>query len=278
MTATAPLLAQHHPADQHTERTRATWIAGDFGRIATSYARGAREFIARLRLRPGERVLDVACGTGNLAVPAARRGAFVNGIDLAPNLIAQARRRARAAGVAVAFDVGDAEGMPYASGSFATVVTMFGAMFAPRPERAAAELVRVTRPGGRIAMASWTPNGFIGEMFRTVARFVPPPAGLPSPLLWGAESAVRELLGAQAVSLAFERRLITFEFPFSPPEVVDVFQLSYGPMVRAFATLEISRRHELGRALDRLWTEHNEATDGTTRVQSEYLEAIAVVR
>jgi SAM-dependent methyltransferase len=263
--------------DPLTERARATWTAGDFGRIATGYERGASEFIARLRLRPGERVLDVACGTGNLALPAARAGALVTGIDLAPNLVAQARAHAAREGLPADFDVGDAEGMPYADGSFATVVTMFGAMFAPRPERAAAELLRVTRPGGRIAMASWTPTGFIGEMFKTTARFVPPPADVASPLLWGTEAAVRERLGPAVASLAFERRLITFDFPFSAPEVVDTFQLWYGPTVRAFAALEVTRRLELRRALDRLWTEHNEATDGTTRVRSEYLQAIAIV-
>ena len=277
MPATASASPQDRTTDPHTERTRATWTAGDFGRIATSYARGAGEFIARLRIKPGERVLDVACGTGNLALPAARSGALVTGIDLAPNLIDQARALAAGEGLPVAFDVGDAERMPYKDGSFATVVTMFGAMFAPRPDRAAAELLRVTRSGGRIAMASWTPTGFVGRMLKTTVRFVPPPAGVPSPLLWGTESAVRERLGAGVVSLAFERRLITFEFPFSPSAVVDCFQLWYGPTVRAFAAMDPSRRHELRRALDRLWTEHNEASDGTTQVRSEYLEAVAIV-
>jgi SAM-dependent methyltransferase len=277
MTGTAQANDSDRATDPHTERTRATWTAGDFGRIATSYARGAGEFIARLRLKPGEHVLDVACGTGNLALPAARSGALVTGIDIAPNLIDQARALAASESLPIAFDVGDAERMPYEGGSFATVVTMFGAMFAPHPDRAAAELLRVTRPGGRIAMASWTPTGFIGEMLKTTVRFVPAPAGVPWPLLWGTEPVVRERLGAEVASLAFERRLITFEFPFSPPEVVDCFQLWYGPTVRAFAALEPSRRLELRRELDRLWTEHNEATDGTTRVRSEYLEAIAVV-
>jgi ubiquinone/menaquinone biosynthesis C-methylase UbiE len=277
MTATDPSPTLDRATDPLTERTRATWTAGDFGRIATSYARGADDFIARPRLNPGEQVLDVACGTGNLALPAARTGALVTGIDIAPNLIAQARANATRQGLPAAFDVGDAEDMPYEDRSFATVVTMFGAMFTPRPERAAAELLRVTRPGGRIAMASWTPTGFIGEMFKTVGRFVPPPAGVPSPLLWGSEQVVRERLGAEVTSLAFERRLITFEFPFSPSDVVDCFHLYYGPTVRAFAALEPSRRDELRRALDQSWTEHNEATDGTTRVRSEYLEAIAVV-
>jgi ubiquinone/menaquinone biosynthesis C-methylase UbiE len=277
MTATPSAPIAHGSTDPLTERTFATWTAGDFGRIATSYARGAGEFIARLQLKPGEKVLDVACGTGNLTLPAARAGALVTGIDIAPNLVTQARALAASEGLPATFDVGDAERMPYADASFATVVTMFGVMFAPRPERAAAELLRVTRPGGRIAMASWTPTGFIGQMFKATAGFVPPPAGLASPLLWGTETAVRERLGAKATSVAFERRLITFEFPFTPTEVVDAFQLWYGPTVRAFAGLDDTNRRALRQALERLWAEHNEATDGTTRVRSEYLEAIAVV-
>src|SRR5882724_4127648 len=144
--------------DPLTARARAVWTAGDFLPIARSFAPGAEEFIARLALRPGETVLDVACGTGNLAIPAARAGARVSGIDIAPNLIAEARLEARSAGLGIAFEVGDAEALPYDDGRFDTTVTMFGAMFAFRPERAATELLRVTRSGGRVAMANWTPE------------------------------------------------------------------------------------------------------------------------
>jgi ubiquinone/menaquinone biosynthesis C-methylase UbiE len=172
-------------ADPLTERVRATWTSGDFGRIAKGYEQGAAEFIARLGLTPGERVLDVACGTGNLSLPAARTGALVTGIDIAPNLIAQADENAARERLPISFEVGDAERLPYAAGAFATVVTMFGAMFAARPGQAAAELLRVTRRGGRIAMASWTPTGFIGDMLRATVRHVPAPPGIPSPLLWG---------------------------------------------------------------------------------------------
>jgi SAM-dependent methyltransferase len=263
--------------DPLTERVRATWTAGDFGRIARSYQRGAADFVARLKLRPAETVLDVACGSGNLALPAGRTGALVTGIDIAPNLIDQARANAAGEGLAIAFEVGDAEAMPFADASFATVITMFGAMFAGRPERAAAELLRVTRPGGRIAMASWTPTGFIGEMFTTTARFVPPPAGVPSPLLWGSEEAVRERLGRGTAALAVARRQITFDFPVGPAEVVEDFRRWYGPTLRAFAALDAGRQAELRRDLERLWAGRNEAEDGTTRVQSEYLEVIATV-
>jgi SAM-dependent methyltransferase len=265
-------------ADPLTERVRATWTAGDFGRIAKGYERGAGEFIARLGLEPGETVLDVACGTGNLALPAARLGASVTGIDIAANLIAQGKARAASEGVFIAFETGDAERLPYANGAFETVVTMFGAMFAARPERSAAELLRVTRSGGRIAMANWTPTGFIGEMLRTTVKYVPPPAGLPSPLQWGVEDQVRSRLGSGTSSIKFARRLITFEYPFEPQEVVSQFRLWYGPTLRAFAALDEPARDSLRRDLEDLWSEHNRAADGTTCVQSEYLEVIAVVK
>jgi SAM-dependent methyltransferase len=263
--------------DPLTERARDTWTAGDFGRIAAGYVRGAGEFIARLELGAGDRVLDVACGTGNLAIPAARTGAHVTGIDLASNLVAQAKARAAAESVAIAFDVGNAEQLPYANVSYDTCVTMFGAMFAARPHRAAAELLRVTKSGGRIAMANWTPTGFIGQMLKATAAYAPPPAGAVSPLLWGTEDAVRERLGVGCRSLTLTRRVISFEYPFSPEQVVTEFRLWYGPTLRAFASLDESGRDALRRDLERLWSEHNRADDGTTRVESEYLEVVGVV-
>lgn len=264
--------------DPLTERVRATWISGDFGRIARGYERGAAEFIARLGLTSTEHVLDVACGTGNLTLPAARAGASVTGIDIAPNLVAQAQTRAAEEGLSITLDVGDAEALPYESDDFDAVVTMFGAMFAARPERAASELLRVTRPGGTIAMANWTPTGFVGEMFKTTARFVPPPAGVPSPLLWGSEEQIQSRLGSGCHSITFCRRLITFEYPFGPADVVDLFRLWYGPTVRTFAALGASDQAALQAALESLWSEHNRADDGTTRVQSEYLEVVAIVK
>jgi SAM-dependent methyltransferase len=264
--------------DPLTQRVQATWTAGDFGRIAKGYERGAAQFIVQLGLEPGEAVLDVACGTGNLSLPAARAGASVTGIDIAPNLIAQAVKNAENEGLRIAFEVGDAEQLPYPDGAFQTVVTMFGAMFAARPERASVELLRATRAGGRIAMANWTPTGFVGEMLKTTVRFAPPPADVPSPLLWGTEEAVRERLGAGTKLLSFARRLITFEYPLGPAEVVDYFRLWYGPTLRAFGTLDETRREGLRSELERLWTDHNLATDGTTRVVSEYLEVMAIVK
>lgn len=263
--------------DALTERTRATWTSGDFGRIAKTYLSGASEFVTRLDLRPGETVLDVACGTGNVALPAARTGALVSAIDIAPNLLAQAQMAAVRERLPISFDIGNAEALPYTAASFQTVVTMFGAMFAPRPDRAAAELLRVTRPGGRIVMANWTPAGFIGEMLRVTTRYAPAPANTASPLLWGTEDAVRSRLEAGTTSLTFARRLMTFEFPFGPEQVVNEFRLWYGPTLRAFALLDEPNRDALRRDLETLWSENNRAKDGTTRVQSEFLEVIAVV-
>ena len=259
-------------------RVRATWTSGNFGRIARGYELGAAQFITRLGLEPGERVLDVATGTGNLAIPAARTGALVTGVDIAPNLVTQAKARAASEGLAMRLDVGDAEALPYADGEFDTAVSMFGLMFAARPERAASELLRVVRPGGRIAMANWTPTSFIGEMLRTTARYAPPAAGVPSPLLWGTEQCVRERLGDGLSALTLTRRIITFEFALDPKAVVNEFIQWYGPTLRAFASLDETAKAGLRRELETLWTDHNRATDGTTRVQSEYLEVMGVVK
>jgi SAM-dependent methyltransferase len=257
-------------------RLRATWIAGDFGEIAKSYASGAEEFIEKLNLKPGMKVLDVACGTGNLALPAARAGAIVTGVDIAPNLVEQARENAKREGLKIQFDEGDAEALPYDDASFDAVVTMFGAMFAPRPELVAAELKRVCRPGGFIAMANWTPTGFIGQMFKIMSSRVPPPAGMPSPVLWGKEETVRERFGEGISKLETRPQTVTFEFPFSPAEAVETFRTYYGPTNKAFGTLDENTQAALRRDLEQLWTEHNRATDGTTAVPSEYLEVIAI--
>ena len=173
-------------------RQKATWESGDFGKIARTIEHVAEEFMERQPLQPGAHVLDVACGTGNLAVLAARRGCVVSGLDIATNLIDQARTRAAAEGLVADFREGDAEALPFADCQFDLVVSMFGVMFTPRPNVATAELLRVTRPGGRIALANWTPEGFIGKMFNVFkAHLPPPPAGVPSPMSWGNETTVR---------------------------------------------------------------------------------------
>lgn len=257
-------------------KLRDTWMAGDFGEIAKSYAKGAEEFVQGLNLKPGMRVLDVACGTGNLALPAARLGAVVTGVDIASNLLEQARATAKREGLTAQFDEGDAENLPYEDASFDAVITMFGAMFAPRPELVAAELKRVCRPGGFIAMANWTPTGFIGQMFKIVASHVPPPPNMPSPILWGVEDVVRERLGQGVSSLQTSRQTIRFIYPFGPEQSVDYFRLYYGPAQKAFGALDETAQNALRRDMEQHWTKYNEATDGTTDVPSEYLKVIAV--
>ena len=259
-------------------RLRATWIAGDFGQIAKSLESGAVDFINRLNLQTGMRVLDVACGTGNLALPAARMGAIVTGVDIAPNLIEQARQNAAREGLKIQFDEGDAENLPYENAGFDAVVTMFGAMFAPRPELVAAELKRVCRPGGLIAMANWNPTGFVGRMFKTVSAHVAPPAGMPPPVLWGDEQIVRKRLGEGIAELNTTTRNITFVFPFPPVAVVEHFRNHFGPVQKAFGGLDEGRQAALRHDLEQLWTENNRATDGTTMGDSEYLEVVAVRR
>src|ERR1041385_3484398 len=258
-------------------KLRATWNAGDFGQIAKYYATQAEDFIGRLGLKPGMTVLDVACGTGNLAIPAAKTGARVTGVDIAPTSLEQARENAKAAGLNAKFDEGDAEALPYADASFDAVVTMFGAMFAPRPELVAAELKRVCRPGGVIAMANWTPSGFIGQMFKISASHFPLPPGMASPELWGNEETVRERLGEGISKLDTTLQNITWVFPFSPADVVEHFRLYYGPTQKAFGALDEQKQAALRKDLEELWATHNRATDGTTLVDdAEYLEVVAV--
>lgn len=257
-------------------RLRATWIAGDFGEIATSIAAGAEDFVRGLALKPGARVLDVACGTGNLSIPAARAGAIVTGLDIAPNLLDQARGRAKAEGVDAIFDVGDVEDMPYGDASFDVVMTMYGAMFAPRPEVTAAELKRVCRPGGLIAMANWTPGGFIGQMFKATGQHVKPPAGIPSPLLWGDEEAVRERFAQGISDLQMTRRNIDFVFPFGPVEVVEHFRKFYGPTQKALESLDANGQAALRKDLEDLWIEADRCMNGSVKASAEYLEVRAI--
>ncbi|HEY8411897.1 MAG TPA: class I SAM-dependent methyltransferase [Pyrinomonadaceae bacterium] len=257
-------------------KLRATWMAGDFGEIAKSYAKGAEEFVRGLNLRPGMRVLDVACGTGNLSLPAARLGAIVTGVDIAPNLLDQARANAKREGLVVQFDEGDAENLPYDDASFDAVITMFGAMFAPRPELTAAELKRVCRPGGFIAMANWTPAGFIGQMFKLTGSHVTPPPNMPSPILWGKEEVVRERLGEGISSLETSPQTLNFTFPFSAAKAMEHFRVYYGPTQKAFDSLDQDGQTALARDLEQHWTTNNRATDGTTEVPSEYLKVVAI--
>ena len=260
--------------DQLKTRLKTTWMTGDYDVFARYMEPDAEVFYQRLGITPGTRLLDVGCGAGQLALIAARAGAKVTGCDIATNWLEQARTRAAAEGLEITFEEGDAESLPYKDGQFDAVVSMFGAMFAPRPELVAAEFTRVCRPGGTIAMANWTPTGFIGQMFKTIARHIAP-SGMPSPALWGDEATVRERFRNGIADLKLTPRLYRFEYPFPPDAVVEFFRVNYGPMTRAFASLDASGQKILRSELVRLWSEHNTAAGNTTKVEAEYLEVVA---
>lgn len=255
-------------------RLKSMWMAGDFAQIARIIQEAADDFTASLGIKPDDKVLDVACGSGNLAIPAARTGATVTGVDIAPNSLEQARERAAAEGLKIKFDEGDAEDLPYPNGAFDVVVTMYGAMFAPRPELVSSELLRVTRPGGRVAMANWTPAGFIGQMFKVTGKHVPPPPNMPSPVKWGEEETVRERLRDGISDLKLASKICAFKFPFGPADVVEYFRMYYGPAQRAFAALDENGQAAMRKELEQLWSDNNKATDGTTDVDAEYLEVV----
>jgi len=270
MTTTAPAT----DIETLKARLKATWMDGNYDYFSRFMESSASEFLDRLDVKPGALLLDVACGSGQLALIAARRGARVTGVDIATNSIAAARGRAESEGLDARFDEGDAEALPYADAAFDVVATMFGAMFAPRPELVASELLRVTRPGGTIAMANWTREGFIGQMFKTFARFIAPP-GMPSPVLWGDETTVRERFGSGVSALRLTRVNYRFDYPFGPAEVVEFFRKYYGPTTRAFAALGEADRAALRQALVDLWSANNRAADSSrTIVDGEYLEVV----
>jgi SAM-dependent methyltransferase len=262
------------PLEKLKTAMRNTWMSGDFGRIARFNEQSGADFVDRLQLQPGVKVLDVACGSGNLAIPAARAGAEVTGVDIAPNLLEQARRRAEAESLTAKFDEGDAEKLPYADASFDVVMSMFGAMFAPRPELVAAELARVCRPGGTIAMANWTPSGSAGRVFAIASKYLPPPEGVPAPVLWGDESVVRQRLAAHGIEVQTRLQQIILDYPFPPKELVGFFREYFGPTKTAFSRMDSETQSHYAADLEALWTENNLSAEGGTVIQNEYLEVV----
>lgn len=265
------------PLDQLKKSLRAVWVAGDFGVIAKRSAPNAEKFVAYLELKPEMDVLDVACGTGNLAIPAARTGARVTGIDIAPNLLEQARVRAADENLAAQFHEGDAEAMPYGDESFDVVMSMFGAMFAPRPDVVASELARVLKPGGTLAMANWNPSSFSGQMFRVGARHVPPPPNVQPPVLWGDESTVRARLEPHFTEIRTSLVPIDFDFPVSPADTVEYFRTYFGPTQMAFSRLDAAGQEAMRKDLVDLWAGANIAPDPSQRtlIKNEYLRVLA---
>ncbi len=247
--------------DEIKASMRTTWMAGDFGVIAKSNARQAEEFVARSGIPSGAHALDVACGTGNLAIPLARQGCVVTGVDIATNLLAQGRERAAAEGLAIRFDEGDAEQLPYADASFDAVVTMFGAMFAPRPELVAAEFARVLKPGGLLAMGNWNPESFIGRMFTLGAQHAPPPPGIVPPNLWGVESVVRERLAGGFEGIETKLIAIMLDLPMNAAGAVSLFRRFFGPTQVAFSRLDAAGQEAFQVALEGLWSSANTSGD-----------------
>lgn len=260
--------------EQLKTRLKATWTTGDYDLFSRYMEKDAEEFFRRLGVAPRTCLLDVGCGAGQLALIAARAGAHVVGCDIAPNWLEKARARAAAEGLEVTFEEGDAESLPYADAQFDVVASLIGAMFAPRPDLVAAELTRVCRPGGVIAMANWTPGGFVGQMFKVISRHIAP-SGMPAPVLWGDEVTVRDRLREGIADLKLALRTYHFEYPFPPDEVVEFFRINYGPMSRAFASLDADGQEKLRSELVGLWSQHNYSDDNTTKVNAEYLEVIA---
>ena len=256
-------------------RLKEIWTAGDYDRFSRFMEGSAREFYERLDIAPNGQLLDVACGSGQLALMAAKDGVKVTGVDIAGNLVQRAQARAQAEGLKVRFEEADAEALPFDDASFDVVVSLIGAMFAPWPNPVAKELLRVCTPGGTIAMVNWTPQGFIGQMFKCVAKFIAP-SGMPSPVLWGDEPTVRERLGHGISQLSLTRRQYLFSYPFPPGEVVEFFRQYYGPTNRAFASLDTEGQTRLRQELEMLWTTHNRAGADCTTVFAEYLEVIGI--
>jgi len=256
---------------------KATWEDGDYGQLSLYKKNWDEDFISRLSIKPGMKLLDVACGTGHFCILAAEQGAEVTGVDIASNLIAQARTNAKESGVTVKFDEGDAEALPYPDNSFDIVTSMIGAMFAPQPEKVAKELVRVCKPGGIIAMANWTAEGSVGEMFGIGPKYVPPPPGVPYPLLWGNEEVVKQRFGNSVKDIKLTRRNWEILFPFDAEHVVKFFSTYFGPVKRSFEALknDPSKQDQMANEMLAFWTKHNRAKDGTMICDAEWLEVVA---
>ena len=255
-------------------RQQATWASGDFAVIGTTLQIVGEMLCEGIDLRAGERVLDVAAGNGNATLAAARRFAVVTSTDYVPALLERGRRRAEAEGLKVTFEEADAEALPYGDASFDVAVSTFGVMFAPNHSLAASELLRVVRRGGRIGLASWTPTGFLGRLFQVIGRYVPPPAGVQSPLLWGAESHLADLF-MEAESI--EHRIRHFAFRYRSPEHwVDVFRAYYGPVHKAFGALDAEHQAALELDLLALLREWDRGGAAGLVVPAEYLETTIV--
>lgn len=256
------------------QRQQATWATGDFSVVAARIVLTAEQLCESADLQAGWRTLDVATGSGNAALAAARRGCVATGADYVPALLERGRLRAEAEHLRVEFVVGDTESLPFPDASFDAVTSIYGSMFAPNHGRAAAEIARVCRPGGRIALASWTPAGYVGEMFRLFAKYVPPAPGLSPPTLWGTEEHLRKIFGGAIGAIRSATRQAVFRFR-SPEEKIELFRAYFGPTVRAFAALPPDKQRELEREWAGLIRRFDRNTGGgPVAIVGEYLESV----
>jgi ubiquinone/menaquinone biosynthesis C-methylase UbiE len=255
-------------------RQQGSWASGDYAVIGTTLQIVGERLCEALDLRAGQTVLDVAAGNGNASLAAARRWCRVTSTDYVPSLLEKGRQRAEAEGLSITFEPADAEALPYADRRFDVVLSTFGVMFTPDQEKAANEMLRVCRPGGRIGLANWTPNSFVGNVFKTIGRFVPPPAGVKPPPLWGTQARIEELF-AHAAAITVETQSFVFRYQ-SPDHWIEVFRSWYGPVHKAFAALPEDKQDDLHRDLVNLIDRFNEASDGTVVVPSDYLEVVIV--
>jgi SAM-dependent methyltransferase len=258
-------------------RQQGAWSSGDYAVVGITLQIVGEELCEALDLRSGQKVLDVAAGNGNATLAAARRWCEVVSTDYVPSLLERGRSRAAADGLSIQFREADAEALPFADASFDAVVSTFGVMFTPDQDKAAAELARVSKRGGKIGLANWAPEGFIGQLFKTLGKYLPPPAGAKSPALWGTEARIKEMFGASAASIKTERRNFNFRYR-SPEHFLDIFKSYYGPMLKAFAALDAANQQGLRDDLFALIARTNRAEDGTMVVPGEYLEVVITKR
>ena len=254
-------------------RQQGAWSSGDYAVVGTTLQIVGEELCEALDIRAGQKVLDVAAGNGNISLAAARRWCDVIATDYVPALLEKAYERAAAERLQIEFREADAEALPFKDRSFDVVVSTFGVMFTPDQEKAATELMRVCKPGGKIGLANWTPDGFIGQLFKTIGKYLPPPAGVKSPALWGTSARINELFGSQASSIKVESRHFVFRYR-SPQHWLDIFKTYYGPVLKAFAGLQPSAQAELTSDIIALIDRFNRSGDGSMVVPSEYLEIV----
>jgi len=258
-------------------RQQAAWSSGNYAVVGTTLQVVGEQLCETLDLRAGSKVLDVAAGNGMASLAAARRWCDVTSTDYVPALLECGRARASADGLPIEFIEADAEYLPFGDSAFDVVVSTFGVMFTPNQEKAASELLRVCKPGGRIGLANWTPEGFIGQVFKTLGKYLPPPSGAKSPALWGTRAALEEMFGAQSRSIKAEPRLFNFRYR-SPEHFLDVFRTFYGPVLKAFAALDTASQQNLRNDLHALIVRLNKSGDATMVVPSEYLEVVVTRR